>query len=162
MDYTKFTRNKILIILFSVIVLCGAFFFYFRGKNSHDNITQNAHPATNTEGIEEQKVYFKEKYEDLPVTVRDCIKKVLGNNFDTVYNSSVDVISSDAQEEIRTCVAETTKADIGFREFYESQGKSLQECLKTGLGDEFDKLYNDTKAKLTEEHADNMVKCLNL
>lgn len=110
---------------------------------------------------ESVKPIFSESYDNLPSPLRNCIKNALGKEFNKAYTDPNYEISIAAVERMKNCSDEPHKQDITFKEYYGSQGKELQECLKTGLGDEFEKLLEDTKADLSDEHRTNMVACLN-
>jgi len=122
------------------------------------NITSNISTAVVAEPV---KPIFNEWYDNLSLSLRTCIKDALGEEFNEAYSDPEYEISVEAVEKMRNCKDEPTKEDVTFKEYYDSQGKGLQECLKNGLGDEFDKLYEDTKAELSVEHSNNMVDCFN-
>lgn len=103
----------------------------------------------------------KEEYDNLSLPLRTCIKNALGGEFGKAYADSNYEITIEALERMRSCSEEPHKQDMVFKEYYDSQGEKLQECLKNGLGDEFDKLYRDTDSELSDGHRTNMVACLN-
>lgn len=121
-------------------------------------ITNNSAAAVAAEPV---KPVFNEWYDNLSLSFRNCIKKALGGEFNKAYTDPSYEISFAATERMRSCSEEPSKEDMTFKGYYDSQGKALQECLKNGLGDEFDKLYKDTNTHLNEEHSTNMVACLN-
>lgn len=104
---------------------------------------------------------FSDSYDNFSAPLRNCVKNALGGEFSKAYSDPSYEISADALERMRSCSEEPNKQDITFKEYYDDQGKELRDCLKNGLGDEFDKLYKDTNVELTDEHRTNIVACLN-
>jgi len=110
--------------------------------------------------ISESVPAFSDGYNNLSSPLKNCIKNALGGEFSKAYSDPNYEVSVAALERMRSCSEEPHKQDITFKEYYDDQGKELQDCLKNGLGDEFDKLYKDTNVELTDEHRINMVACL--
>ncbi|MBI1839047.1 MAG: hypothetical protein HYR95_01990 [Candidatus Colwellbacteria bacterium] len=132
---------------------CDGFLNVAEISIANDSVAANVSEST--------KLALKETYDDLSSPLRACIKNALGGEFDKAYADSNYEVTVEALEKVKNCSEEPHKGDIAFKDYYDSRDKALQECLKSGLGDEFDKLYRDTKSELSDGHRINMVACLN-
>lgn len=105
---------------------------------------------------------FKATYDLMPLSLQVCTKAALGAEFDKAYADTKYTISSAAAEKFSACsVPKPREGQVSFKSFYDGENATMKACLKSALGGEFDKAYNDPNYQPEGEHSIKIVSCLN-
>src|SRR3989344_5373669 len=118
--------------------------------------------SSSTETATSSTASFWVTYDLMPIPVQACVKAALGEEFNKAYADSSYAISSAVAEKFSKCSPpEPREGQVSFKSFYDGEPVAMQACLKTALGDEFDKTYVDPNYQPDGDRPVKINTCLN-